>query len=87
MILPCTSPHAYWTEVTYAIIANSSGIVGLYTARQLALKEKLSVALVEAKQLCAGATGAGIDYTEREKITKQQATMDKALHNVIRLHR
>jgi ribulose 1,5-bisphosphate synthetase/thiazole synthase len=35
-----------------------AGIIGLLTAREL-LRRRLSVALVEREQLCAGATGAG----------------------------
>eukprot|EP00798_Chlamydomonas_sp_ICE-L_P012539 gene12539-15754_t len=43
------------------VVVVGAGIVGLMTAKAL-LEEGLSVALVERKQLCAGATGAGQGY-------------------------
>lgn len=43
-------------EVDVAVIG--AGIIGLCITRQL-LQDELSVALLDAKQPCAGATGAG----------------------------
>lgn len=43
------------------VCIHRAGIIGLLTAVQL-LQRNMSVALVEKKQLCAGATGAGQGY-------------------------
>jgi len=43
------------------VVIVGAGIIGLLTASQL-LQQGMSVALVERKQLCAGATGAGQGY-------------------------
>jgi len=48
-------------HVEVDVVVIGSGIIGLLTTKAL-LQESLSVALIEKKQLCAGATGAGQGY-------------------------
>lgn len=49
-------------KLDFDIVIVGAGIIGLAIARQLLLHTDLSVAIVDAKGPCAGATGAGQGY-------------------------
>lgn len=48
-------------RLEYDVVIVGAGIVGLATAHHILSKTNLSVALIDAEEPCAGATGAGQD--------------------------
>ncbi|KAF6265607.1 hypothetical protein COO60DRAFT_864420 [Scenedesmus sp. NREL 46B-D3] len=56
-------------QATVDVAVIGSGIIGLCVARKLLQDTDLSVALLDAKQPCAGATGAGEVSNSRQQLS------------------
>jgi glycine/D-amino acid oxidase-like deaminating enzyme len=72
-------------EVKVDAVVIGAGIIGLLCTRQL-LNQGLKVALVERKELCAGATGAGQGYVWMAHRSPGTAGWDLASDSIMTWH-